>query len=79
MRFEEPAPATVDVAATVVDLAVRGHLTLEETESGLFGRSDWRLTRTGTQAPGSAPLHPYEQRLLDGMSAAAAINSARGA
>lgn len=60
---------TVDVAATVVDLAVRGHLTLEETEQGTFGRTDWRLTRVATAREGSQPLHPYEQRLLDGLFA----------
>jgi hypothetical protein len=58
---------TVDVAATVVDLAVRGHLTLEETESGLFGRTDWRLTRTQSPREDRSALHLYERRLLDGI------------
>ena len=60
---------TVDVAATVIDLAVRGHLTLEETQSGLFGRTDWRLTRPGGVVSDPTPLHPYEQRLLTGLFA----------
>lgn len=60
---------TIDVAATVIDLAVRGHLTLEETKSGLFGRTDWRLTRVAAPAPDPQPLHAYEQRLLNGVFA----------
>lgn len=38
----------VDVSATVVDLAVRGHLQIEEVEEGWgwFSRTDWRLRRT---------------------------------
>ena len=59
---------TIDVAATVVDLAVRGYLTLEETEKGMFGRTDWRLTRT-TSPPDPSQLHPYELRLLNGIFA----------
>lgn len=56
---------TVDVAATVVDLAVRGFLTMGETESGMFGKGDWRLIRAAP-APDS-PLHPYEAKLLEGI------------
>jgi uncharacterized membrane protein YgcG len=67
---------TIDVSATVVDLAVRGYLTIEETESGFFGRKDWRLTRTAGPAAiagQAAPpdLHPYEQALLNGLFATA--------
>jgi uncharacterized membrane protein YgcG len=58
---------TVDVAATVVDLAVRGHLTLERVDH-TFSRDDWRLTRTGDQ-PTGAPLHRYERELLNGLFA----------
>lgn len=38
----------VDISATVVDLAVRGHLVIEEVEDDIlwFSRTDWRLTRT---------------------------------
>jgi Predicted membrane protein (DUF2207) len=56
---------TVDVAATVVDLAVRGFLTMEETQSGVFGRTDWRLTRTSQDT--DTVLHPYESALLTGI------------
>jgi hypothetical protein len=60
---------TVDVAATVVDLAVRGHLTLEETEAGAFRRADWRLRRTESTREDRAALRLYERRLLDGIFA----------
>ncbi len=57
----------VDVSATIVDLAVRGHLTIREEETrGLFrSRSEWHLTRR--QDPEGDELRPYEQRLLDGL------------
>ena len=58
----------IDVTATLVDLAVRGHLLItelpRETE---FARGDWTLTRTA--AP-DAELHPFERRLLDGIAPA---------
>jgi hypothetical protein len=54
-----------DVAATIVDLAVRGHLRIEEVSSGGFrGERDWRLVRLGRSADG---LLPFEQRLLDAL------------
>ncbi len=58
---------TVDVTATVVDLAVRGYLTITETTKS-FGRTDWLLTRTD---PAHAPraLSTYESVLLDGLFA----------
>ena len=60
---------TIDVSATVVDLAVRGLLTIEEVESGgLFKRADWQLTKL--VAPSQAePLLPYEETLLAGIFA----------
>ena len=60
---------TIDVSATVVDLAVRGFLTIEEVESGgLFKRADWQLTKL--VAPSQAePLLPYEETLLAGIFA----------
>ncbi len=37
----------LDVTATIVDLAVRGYLVIEETdEPGLFRKGDWKLTET---------------------------------
>jgi uncharacterized membrane protein YgcG len=52
---------TVDVSATLVDLAVRGYLTIEPV-----GDQDWRLTRT-TPAAGQAALLPYEAALYEGV------------
>ena len=59
---------TVDVAATIVDLAVRGRLSIQEIGKGSFGRKDWRLTRTQpTEAQAATPLKIYEAELLDGI------------
>ncbi len=57
---------TVDVSATLIDLAVRGYLRIEEVRSGPRGKDDWQLTRT-SPPPGEAALLPYEQRLYDGV------------
>jgi uncharacterized protein (TIGR04222 family) len=55
----------LDVTATIVDLAVRGYLKIEElSEGGLFRKGDWKLTRTKED---DADLMPYEQKLLDGL------------
>jgi hypothetical protein len=60
---------TIDVSATVVDLAVRGYLTIEEVEpGGLFRRTDWQLTKLVPPEQAEAPLE-YEQTLLDGIFA----------
>ena len=48
-----------DVTATIVDLAVRGYLTLTETADG-----DWRLTKLKDAEDG---LRAYERRLLDSL------------
>ena len=54
----------LDVSATIVDLAVRGYLKIEEIEAtGWFGSSDWQLTRL-KQTEG---LATYESLLLDGL------------
>jgi hypothetical protein len=56
---------TVDVAATLVDLAVRGYLVIQEIpKEGFFGKPDWRMLRL--EADG-AVLLPYERLLLDGV------------
>lgn len=47
----------IDIVATVVDLAVRGHLAI--------AYPDWRIGRPGGAAATSDPLQPYEQRLLE--------------
>jgi uncharacterized protein (TIGR04222 family) len=56
---------TVEVAATLVDLAVRGYLVIEEIpKEGFFGKPDWRLLRLQADA---GSLLPYERLLLDGV------------
>jgi hypothetical protein len=51
----------VDVTATVVDLAVRRHLRIEELEQRRWKGGDWLLTRLDD---GPDDLVPYERRLL---------------
>lgn len=50
-----------DVTATLIDLAVRGHLTIAEVADDA---EDWTLTRTDAPA---ADLLTYERSLLDGL------------
>ncbi|MEO8519681.1 MAG: DUF2207 domain-containing protein [Dermatophilaceae bacterium] len=60
---------TIDVSATVVDLAVRGFLTIEEVESGgMFRRADWQLTRLAPPEQ-AEQLLPYEETVLAGIFA----------
>ncbi|MFI5046418.1 MAG: DUF2207 domain-containing protein [Acidimicrobiia bacterium] len=55
----------LDVTATIVDLAVRGYLTIEETDDpGLFRQGDWKLTRI---AKPDDDLLQYERTLLTGL------------
>jgi uncharacterized membrane protein YgcG len=54
---------TLDVTATIVDLATRHYLVIEEIEKqGWFGKADWTLIRQ--PAPGDELL-TYERMLLD--------------
>jgi hypothetical protein len=59
-----------DVTATLVDLAVRGYLRIEERDDrklfGLIGSRDYVLHRLEPPAGGTA-LAPHEQRVLDGV------------
>jgi hypothetical protein len=56
---------TLDVTATIVDLAVRGYLSIAEIpKQGWFGKIDWQLTRL---KPADADLLAYEQIVLDGL------------
>ena len=58
----------IDVTATLVDLAVRGHLLIQELpRESEFARSDWLLSRTNADAL-DAELHPFERQLLDGIA-----------
>jgi hypothetical protein len=52
-----------DVTATIVDLAVRGFMTIAEVP----GAKDWTFTWKG--GGDGAPLIPYEQTILDGLFA----------
>jgi uncharacterized membrane protein YgcG len=61
-----------DITATMVDLAVRGYLRIEEREGSkffglVFGR-DYTLRRLDPPA-GAAELAPHERRLFDGIFA----------
>ncbi len=83
VRYEPPAsltPAevgtvldesadTLDITASILDLAVRGLLTIEELESSRFlflSSRDYRLRRTEADASG---LKPHERLLLDALFA----------
>lgn len=62
--IDEQANA-LDVSATIVDLAVRGYLVIEEIEKRWFlGKPDWLLKRTDKPAD---DLLAYERALLDGL------------
>lgn len=55
----------LDVTATIVDLAVRGYLHIEELErKRLFASRDWRLTQ---QRPPDPALLAYERTLLEAL------------
>ena len=57
----------LDVSATIVDLAARGHLLIEEVpKEGWFGSADWRLKRQPTNTD-KRTLLAYEHLLLDGL------------
>lgn len=57
----------VDVSATIIDLAVRGYLHIEEVpKEGFFGRTDWRLTKQ-QNGKHDADLADYEAELLRGL------------
>ncbi|MEP7035031.1 MAG: DUF2207 domain-containing protein [Actinomycetota bacterium] len=60
---------TIDVSATVVDLAVRGFLRIEEVDpGGMFRRADWQLTKLVPPEQAEALL-PYEETLMVGIFA----------
>lgn len=57
---------TLDVTATIIDLAVRGYLTIEEIpKKGWFGSRDWELKK-GAGKAGDVML-PYEKTLWDSL------------
>ncbi len=60
----DEAANTLDVTATIVDLAVRGYLRIDEIpKKGFFGKPDWTLT----ELRDGADLRAYERSLLDGL------------
>ncbi len=66
LLFDERAD-TLDATATIVDLAVRGYLTIAELPKegwGWFSSVDWQLTRG---KPADAELLEYERIILKGI------------
>jgi uncharacterized protein (TIGR04222 family) len=60
----DEAANTLDVTATIVDLAVRGYLRIDEIpKHGWFGKPDWTLTKLKD----GEDLKRYERSLLDGL------------
>ncbi len=54
----------LDVTATIIDLAVRGYLKIEEVDKAWYQRKhDWKLTKLDK----TDPLHRYERTLYDGL------------
>ncbi|HEX3199381.1 MAG TPA: DUF2207 domain-containing protein [Propionibacteriaceae bacterium] len=55
----------IDVTATLIDLAVRGHLVINELpRESEFARTDWEIRRVDGDG-----LLPFEQQLVDGIAA----------
>lgn len=72
---------TKDVTATIVDLAVRGYLTITELPAtGIFGlgKKDWSLTRTAGK-PHPETLEPYERTIFDGLFGYGAMDATQKA
>lgn len=56
----------IDVTATLIDLAVHGHLQITELpRPNEFAATDWTLSRTDSDV---AELHPFELALLEGVT-----------
>ena len=61
----DAAANPLDVTATIVDLAVRGYLRIEEIpKHGWMGKADWTLAQVH---PPDDRLKPYERTLVDGI------------
>lgn len=60
--FDEHADV-IDVTATIVDLAVRGYLRIDEQPRQTYDTPDWRLVKLPKAPLGS--LLPYERELYD--------------
>jgi uncharacterized protein (TIGR04222 family) len=59
----------LDVTATIIDLAVRKYLVIDEVDTdSRWLRNDWKLTKLDPPTGKAAgELKPYEQELLDGL------------
>jgi len=58
----------LDVSATIVDLATRGYLRIDEVEkTWFFGKSDWKFVKLPAPTNDKAGLVSYEEKLLDGL------------
>ncbi|HET9873569.1 MAG TPA: DUF2207 domain-containing protein [Propionibacteriaceae bacterium] len=56
----------IDITATLLDLAVRGHLVIvERPRASEFAPTDWSIVR---QTSGVDTLRPFEQELMDGIA-----------
>lgn len=55
----------IDVTASLLNLAVRGHLVITEQPRGEFSRTDWTLTRVEST---DDDLRPFETKLLDAVA-----------
>ena len=60
---------SLDATATIIDLAVRGHLHITEVDKKVlgvfdFGGNDWQFTRKESRED---HLAPYEEKLLEGL------------
>lgn len=65
--LDDARVTTAHVSATIVDLAVRGHLGIREADRDRRGRvTDWTLVDR-PRAAGRDPLSPVEQALLTGI------------
>lgn len=63
----------IDVTATLVDLAVHGHLQITELpRENEFAATDWTLSRTDSSTD---DLHPFELALLEGVFGSAGAES----
>jgi hypothetical protein len=61
----------IDITATLLDLAVHGHLRITELpRGGDFAPTEWELSRVSTSSEG---LHPFERELLEGITAAGPV------
>lgn len=56
----------IDVSSTIIDLAVRNYLFIEELPHGSYGRLDWLLRRRNSAGD---ELLPYEREILDALFA----------